>query len=80
MRGLSSTDKQFSWLGHILQDVQLSLSDFRCFLVSNVCREANFVAHALVRYARHVSDDIVWLEDSPPLAEETLYFDLTHLH
>ena len=35
----------------------------------------NEVAHSLARFARHLSEDIVWLEDSPPPALEALYLD-----
>ena len=38
-------------------------------------RIANGVAHSLARFARHLSEDIVWLEDSPLSALEALYLD-----
>ena len=38
-------------------------------------RTANGVAHSLACFARHLSEDIVWLEDSPPSALEALYLD-----
>ena len=41
--------------------------------VSYVCRSANTVAHSLARFAREIEYEIVWLEDSPPLALEALY-------
>ena len=34
---------------------------------------------ALTCYGRHVSEDIIWLEHSPPVAEEAMYFGLVHL-
>lgn len=33
------------------------------------------VAHSLAHYAKHLDEDIVWLEDSPPPALEALYLD-----
>ena len=36
---------------------------------------ANTAAHALARYAKDLLEDIVWIEDSPPPAEEALYLD-----
>ena len=36
---------------------------------------ANGVAHSLARFARHLSEEIVWLEDEPPPALEALYLD-----
>ena len=34
---------------------------------------------ALTCYGRHVSEDIIWLEQSPPVTEEAMYFGLAHL-
>ena len=31
------------------------------------------MTHSLARFAREVDDEIVWLEDSPPLALEALF-------
>ena len=33
------------------------------------------MAHSLARYAREVSDEVIWLEDSPPLAMEAFYLN-----
>lgn len=33
----------------------------------------NLVAHSLVRYARHISDCVIWIEDFPPPALEASY-------
>ena len=35
----------------------------------------NLVAHSLVRYARNVSDYVIWIEDFPPPAMEALYLE-----
>ena len=40
-----------------------------------VNRSANLVAHNLVHYAKNISNDVIWLEDSPPPALESLYHD-----
>ena len=42
---------------------------------SSICRSANGVAHSLARYAKHLGEDFVWLEDSPPPTLEALYLD-----
>ena len=34
---------------------------------------------AFTCYGRHVSEDIIWLEQSPPVTEEAMYFGLAHL-
>ena len=43
--------------------------------IKSIRRSANGFAHSLARYARHIDEDIVWLEDSPPPALEALYVD-----
>lgn len=37
------------------------------------------MAHTLVRYAKHITFDVFWIEDSSLPAMEALYFDLAHL-
>lgn len=43
--------------------------------INSIRRSANRVAHSLAHYARHISEDIVWLEDLPPPALEDFYLD-----
>ena len=43
--------------------------------IKSIQWSANRVAHSLGCYARHIDEDIVWLEDSPPPALEALYLD-----
>ena len=38
------------------------------------------VAHSLARYAKNLSDEMYWLEDSPPLTVEALYQDSLHIN
>ena len=40
----------------------------------------NMVAHSLARYAKNLSDEMYWLEDSPPLTVEALYQDSLHIN
>lgn len=42
---------------------------------NSISRSANGVSHSLACYAKHLNEDIVWLEDSPPPALEALYLD-----
>ena len=39
----------------------------------------NMVAHSLARYAKNISDEMYWLEDSPPPELEALYQDSLHI-
>ena len=34
----------------------------------------------IFRYAKNLSDEMYWLEDSPPLAVEALYQDSLHIN
>ena len=43
--------------------------------IKSIRQSANRVAHSLAHYVRHIDNDIVWLEDSPPPALEALYVD-----
>ena len=42
---------------------------------SCIRRGGNRVAHALAQHARNISEDMFWMEDSPPLALNVLYHD-----
>ena len=36
------------------------------------------VAHTLAKHARNLINDIFWIEDIPPPAEDALYYDSLH--
>ena len=38
------------------------------------------VAHSLARHARNISDEMYWLEDSPPPVMDALYKDFLHIN
>ena len=65
-----------SRLGNIYDDIRRLAGGLRYMEFNSICRSANVVAHSLARYAKHLDEDIVWLEDSPPLALEALYLIL----
>lgn len=75
MKSISSPGANRSRLGHIYKDVQCIAAGFRGLSVSFVKRSANFVAHSLAKYASQLDNQLVWLEESPPLALKALYFD-----
>ena len=66
-------------LSHIFLDIHSFLVGLSCFSISYIHREGNSVAHSLARFAKHISDDVIWIEDSPPPALESLYLDLVHI-
>ena len=42
---------------------------------SYIRRRGNRVAHALAQHARNISEDVFWIEDSPPPVLNALYHD-----
>ena len=38
------------------------------------------VAHSLARYAKNLSDEMYWSDNSPPPAVEALYQDSSHIN
>ena len=80
MSSLSSSGADLSRLGHIIQDIQCLANEIRWVCFSHVKRGANSVAHVLARHAKNVTEEIVWLEDTPPPASEALYYDSLYLN
>ncbi|XP_023880084.1 uncharacterized protein LOC111992454 [Quercus suber] len=75
MRAVASNFMDGSRLGNVLEDIHCLMSGLRWSSVSCVKRSANTVAHCLARFARNVSNELVWIEDSPQPAREALYND-----
>ena len=65
MSSISSLGVDQSRLGHIIQDIQWLAQGLRWVCFSHINQGANFVAHSLARYAKNVTEDMVWLEDTP---------------
>ena len=72
---INSSRINLSQLGNLYDDIRCMASSLRCVEIKSIRRSANGFAHSLARYARHIDEDIVWLEDSPPPALEALYVD-----
>ena len=75
MTSVANTHTASSRLGHLYRDINCIAAGIDNLTVSCVPRTANIVAQALARYAKNIEDELVWLEESPPLAFEALYFD-----
>ncbi|XP_075640555.1 uncharacterized protein LOC142612337 [Castanea sativa] len=80
MSAISSTSPNWSCLGLIYDDIGCLAAGLRYVAFSCIRRSANSVAHSLARYANVLDEEVVWLEDSPPLARDTLYFDSSFLN
>ena len=80
MQALTSSGANQSHLGHIIQDIQWLAQGLRWVRFSCVNRGVNSVAHVLARYAKHIREDMYWMEDAPPLALNALYHDSFQLN
>ena len=78
MKAISSPRLDRSQLGHIYDDIRTLATGFRSCTIGCVKRSANSVAHSLARFASHLDEELVWLEESPPLALDTLYLDASY--
>ena len=65
MKTISDVSSHNSLLGHIYEDIWFYLRGMQ---------------HSLARYAKNLSDEMYWLEDSPPPAVEALYQDSLHIN
>ncbi|KAK9989877.1 hypothetical protein SO802_030116 [Lithocarpus litseifolius] len=75
MKALSSSLADRLLLGNVLDDVKHLVYGMHWVNFSCIRRGGNRVAHALAQHARNISEDIFWLEDSPPPALNALYQD-----
>ena len=80
MKIIGSSLPNRSSLGIIIEDVKCLMNGMQNVYVNSIRREGNTVAHGLARFAKYVSEDMYWLEDSPPLVVDELYFDMLNLN
>ena len=80
MQMVSQAQPNLSRLGLIYEDIWCLAASFRSISINCVRRTANGVAHALARFTRLIDDDIVWLEEDPPLVVDALYLDANALN
>ena len=80
MQALTSSGANQSHLGHIIQDIQWLAQGLRWVRFSCVNKGVNSVAHVLAWYAKHVREDMYWMEDAPPPALNALYHDSFQLN
>ena len=75
MKALSSSSVDQSLLGNVVDDVRHLVCGMHWVNLSCIRRGGNRVTHALAQHARNVSEDVFWMEDSPPPALNALYHD-----
>ena len=66
IKALVSEDTSFAVHGHLVEEAKLLSASFIFCSFSHVKRQGNSAAHHLARHARHVSSQLVWLENVPP--------------
>ena len=66
IKALVSEDTSFADLGHLVEEAKLLYALFNFCSFSHVKRQGNSAAHHLARHTRHVSTQLVWMEDVPP--------------
>ncbi|XP_075640306.1 uncharacterized protein LOC142612059 [Castanea sativa] len=75
MKAIMALSTNSSRLGFVYEDIYCIGRGLRDFSVSYVRRTANSVAHSLARFAKHLTSERIWLEESPPPALEAMYID-----
>ena len=80
MKAIASLRLDRSRLGHIYDDIRTLAVGFRSCTIGCVNKSANSVAQSLTRFASHLDDELVSLEESPPPALEALYLDASFLN
>ena len=75
MRGIVLGKENQSALGHVIGDIRHLMGAVEWSFVSCIKRNSNRVAHALARYAHHVSSDLFWMEEVPSVALDFVNFD-----
>ena len=80
MNAISCSTENNSLLGHIFEDIQHLVCGLQYASIRCIERGGNMVAHSLARHARTISDEMYWMEDSPPPAVDALHQDLLHIN
>ena len=64
-----------SLLGNVVQDVHQLIHGLHSVNICCTRRGRDRVAHVIAQHARNISNDMYWMEDSPPPTMEALYQD-----
>ena len=72
MKVVASSSGGYLLLGHVFEDIQCSLYGLHLVSINCVRRGGNRVAH--------ITNDLYWMEDSPPLVLEALYHDFLNIN
>lgn len=59
--------------GHRIEEAKMIAESFVAIEYNFVPRQCNNLAHIIVRHARHVSENTMWMEDVPPHLSTVIY-------
>ena len=79
IKALEAEDHNLSPWGLLVEDVKLVANSFVSLAISHIKRNGNSVAHNLAKYAIHIPDFEVWMEDVPSHVISFLHSDVVHL-
>ena len=63
----------------IVEGLKRFLLQFNSWKAMHTIRNTNEAAHLLARNAMNVKDSVIWVEDTPPLIEHQILFDVSSL-
>lgn len=66
MKAVSNSLGSHFLLGHVYEDIHYYLCGLQSVFISCVRRGENKVAYILAQYSRNTSDELYWIEGSPP--------------
>ena len=72
---LRKEEESFSSFGHLISSIKHYLHSCSCISFSHTHRSGNSVAHSLAKFAKHLVDISVWMEDVPPQVHDVLLAD-----
>ena len=72
---LRKEEDSFSSFGHLIFSIKHYLQSCSCISFSHTRRMGNLVAHSLTKFAKHLVDLSVWMEDVPPQVHDVLLAD-----
>ncbi|XP_075659079.1 uncharacterized protein LOC142628943 [Castanea sativa] len=78
INSISGGHMEYSFLGHVLQDIKCLFSSFSHVSIKHINREGNCVAHKLARRAA-MCHFLVWMEFVPPDIFDVYKHDLLRL-
>ena len=79
MVAITNHDPGLTQVHHLIAGIKSWQPKFRAWKSSFTRREGNKAAHQLAKYAKHISDCIIWVEDTPPIIASQILDDVSVL-